>query len=572
MKKIVIRDLPDNVALLHEHPLLHRIYATRGISDAIQLNSELKYLLPYHDLKGINEAAKELASVIRENKHVLVIGDFDTDGATSTALAILALRALGLNNVSYLIPNRFEYGYGLSPELVKVASTKNPHLIMTVDNGIASIEGVKAANNLGIKVLVTDHHLPGSETPEACAIVNPNQHGDNFLSKNIAGVGVVFYLMLATRSVLRESGWFDTQKINEPNMAQFLDLVALGTIADAVVLDRNNRILVSQGLNRIKNGYCRPGIKALLAVANRSFDKITCHDFGFVIAPRINAAGRLDDMSLGVECLLTDDPMRAKTTAAELNNMNNERRNIEKDMHSQATRLVEELQLSDNLPTGLCVFESSWHQGILGILAGRLKDQLHRPVIAFASIDENNLKGSARSIGDVHIKNVLDYIAIKNPGLITRFGGHAMAAGLEIKHENLEAFKEAFANEVTKHLSLEDLKGIIYTDGELPVEYLNIGVAELLQNSGPWGAGFTEPFFVGNFKLLNQAIVGKKHLKLTLQLPGCSDELPGICFNIDPEAWPNPRQNQAKIIYRLSINEYNNRKSLQLIISDIINL
>ena len=570
MKKIVIRDIPDNIEPLHQHPLLHRIYAARGIADAAELNCDLKYLLPYNTLKGIAEATAQLTTAIREQQHILVIGDFDTDGATSTALAILALKAFGLKKASYLIPSRFEYGYGLTPEIVAVAATKKPQLIMTVDNGIASIDGVREANKLGIKVLVTDHHLPGEQIPEACAIVNPNQKGDEFLSKNLAGVGVVFYLMLAARATLRESDWFTSQNIPEPNMAQFLDLVALGTVADAVSLDRNNRILVAQGINRIKTGSCRPGIKALLAIAKRNYEKTSSHDFGFVIAPRLNAAGRLDDMSLGVECLLTDDPIRARSIAKELNNMNDERRGIEEDMQRQAINLVNELQLGKDLPAGLCVFEESWHQGILGILAGRLKDKLHRPVIAFAAVNDNEIKGSARSVSNVHIKNVLDNIAAKNPGLISRFGGHAMAAGLSLKRENLETFSIEFTKEVEKHLTLEDLHGIIYTDGELPEEYFHLKTAELLQAAGPWGAGFSEPVFIGEFTLSGQSLVGKKHLKLALHHLNTTQEMSAIYFNVNPEAWPNSRLAKAKVIYRLGINEYNGRRSLQLIISEII--
>ncbi len=571
MKKIVIREVPENIAPLHQHPLLHRIYAARGVTDIAELDCDLKHLLPYTSLKGIAEAAKCLTAAIREQQHVLIVGDFDTDGATSTALAMLTLKSFGLKKVSFLIPNRFEYGYGLTPEIVAVAAKQNPNLIMTVDNGIASVEGVREANKLGIKVLITDHHLAGNELPEACAIVNPNQSGDEFPSKNLAGVGVVFYLMLAVRADLRNAGWFTTQNIPEPNMAQFLDLVALGTIADAVSLDRNNRILVTQGLNRIKTGNCRLGIKSLFSVAKRNYEKATSYDFGFVVAPRLNAAGRLDDMSLGVEGLLTDDPVRARSIAKELNNMNDERRKIEEDMQRQATLLVDNLKLEQNLPAGLCVFEESWHQGVLGILAGRLKDKLHRPVIAFAAANEHEIKGSARSVNNVHIKNIFDNIAAKNPGLISRFGGHAMAAGLTLKREDLEPFAQIFAREIEKHLTLEDLHGIIHTDGELPAEYFHLRTAELLQAAGPWGSDFSEPMFTGEFALTGQCLVGKKHLKLTLRHLRTGQEINSICFNINPEIWPNIRYSKAKIVYRLNVNEYNNQRNLQLIINEIVN-
>src|SRR3989304_2907383 len=570
MKKIITRNVPENIPFLHQHPLLHRIYAARGVTDAAEFNYDLKHLLPYDSLKGIKQAALCLTTAIQEQQHVLIVGDFDADGATSTALAVLALRTFGLKNVSYLIPNRFDYGYGLTPEIVAVAAQKKPHLIVTVDNGIASIDGVKAANEMGIKVLITDHHLPGDSLPDACAIVNPNQNGDQFASKNLAGVGVVFYLMLALRAHLRNIGWFISQNIVEPNMAQFLDIVALGTVADSVILDRNNRILVTQGINRIREGKSRLGITALFAVAKRNYEKASVYDFGFVIAPRLNAAGRLDDMSLGVECLLTNDPVRARTIARELNALNDERREIAEDMQSQALRALDNLQLEQDLPPGLCVFEESWHQGVLGILAARLKDKLDRPVIAFAARSESEIKGSARAVNNVHIRDVLSNIATKNPGLITRFGGHAMAAGLSLARENYEAFAQAFAKEVRQYLTLEDLGGMIYTDGELPAEYFNMVVAELLQTAGPWGAGFTEPVFFGEFALAGQSIVGQKHLRLNLRHLETKQEVNAICFNVNANIWPNPRYSRAKVVYRLDINEYNNRRSLQLIISEII--
>jgi len=570
MKKVITRNAPENIVLLHKHPLLNRIYAARGVTDPAEFDYDLKHLLSYASLKGIEQAVACLTIAIQEQQHVLIVGDFDADGATSTALAILALKAFGLKNISYLIPNRFEYGYGLTPQIVAVAAQKKPHLIVTVDNGIASIDGVKAANEVGIKVLITDHHLPGDSLPDACAIVNPSQKGDQFASKNLAGVGVVFYLMLALRTHLRNVGWFASQNIAEPNMAQFLDIVALGTVADSVILDRNNRILVTQGIKRIKDGKGRLGITALFAVAKRNYEKASVSDFGFVIAPRLNAAGRLDDMSLGVECLLTNDPVRARTIARELNALNDERREIAEDMQSQALRALDNLQLEQDLPPGLCVFEESWHQGVLGILAARLKDKLHRPVIAFAAISEDEIKGSARSVNNVHIRDVLSNIATKNPGLITRFGGHAMAAGLSLARENYEAFAQAFAKEVRQYLTLEDLGGMIYTDGELPAEYFNMVVAELLQTAGPWGAGFTEPVFFGEFALAGQSIVGQKHLRLNLRHLETKQEVNAICFNVNANIWPNPRYSRAKVVYRLDINEYNNRRSLQLIISEII--
>ena len=570
MKKIITRKVPENVPLLHQHPLLNRIYAARGVTSASELDYDLARLLPYNLLKGIQPAVECLAQALQEQQRVLIVGDFDADGATSTALAVLALKALGLKNISYLIPSRFDFGYGLTPEIVAVAAKQQPQLIVTVDNGITSVDGVKAAKTLGIKVLVTDHHLPGDELPEADAIVNPNQHGDQFLSKHLAGVGVIFYLMIAVRSHLRDIGWFASQNIPAPNLAQFLDLVALGTVADVVNLDHNNRVLVAQGLQRIRSGKCRMSIKALLAITKRNFENTLASDLGFVIAPRINAVGRLDDMSIGVECLLTEDVERARSIAKQLDALNNERRGIEEDMRRQAARILDDLQLQQDLPSGLCIFEETWHQGVLGILASRLKDKLHRPVIAFTAISETEIRGSARSIDSVHMRNVLNKISLQNPGLITRFGGHAMAAGLSLGRESYEMFVQVFATEVEQHMVLADLDGYAYTDGGLPAEYFNIATAELLRDSGPWGEGFPEPAFFDEFILVNQRLVGQKHLKLTLRPLETDQEVDAICFNINLNIWPNFRSAKAKLVYRLGINEYMGRRSLQLMVDELM--
>lgn len=570
MKKIITRKVPENIPLLHQNPLLNRIYAARGVTTPTELDYDLTRLLSYNSLNGIQAAVECLAQALQEQQRVLIIGDFDADGATSTALAVLALKSLGLKNISYLIPSRFDFGYGLTPEIVAVAAKQRPQLIVTVDNGISSIAGVKAANGLGIKVLVTDHHLPSDELPEAEAIVNPNQHGDQFSSKHLAGVGVIFYLMIALRSYLRDIGWFASQNIPTPNLAQFLDLVALGTVADVVNLDHNNRILVAQGLQRIRSGKCRMGIKALLAITKHNHESALASDLGFIIAPRINAVGRLDDMSIGVECLLTEDTERARSIAKQLDLLNNERRGIEEDMRRQANKILDDLQLEQNLPPGICIFEETWHQGVLGILASRLKDKLHRPVIAFTAISETEIRGSARSIGNVHIRNVLSKISLQNPGLITRFGGHAMAAGLSLERERYEIFAQTFATEVDQHIVLEDLDGYAYTDGELPTEYLNIDTAELLRESGPWGESFAEPTFFGEFVLVNQRLVGQKHLKLTLRPAETDQEVEAICFNINPNIWPNFRITKVKIVYRLGINEYMGRRSLQLMVEELI--
>lgn len=570
MKKIITRKIPENIPLLHSDALLHRIYAARGVTNDSELDYDLSRLLLYDSLKGIQPAVVCLTTALQEQQRVLVVGDFDADGATGTTLAVLALKAFGFKNISYLIPNRFDFGYGLTTEIVAVAAKQQPQLIITVDNGITSVSGVAAANALGIKVLITDHHLPGNDLPEACAIVNPNQQDDQFLSKNLAGVGVIFYLMLAFRSHLRDIGWFNEQNTSAPNMAQFLDLVALGTVADVVNLDYNNRILLTQGIQRIRAGRCRQGIQALITIAGRSYDKVLAADLGFVVAPRINAVGRLDDMSVGVECLLAEDVARTRLIAKRLDTLNSERREIEADMQNQALRLLDNLQLEQELPPGLCVFEETWHQGVLGVLASRLKDKLNRPVIAFTAVSDTEIKGSARSIASVHMRNTLNNIAKQNPGLIIRFGGHAMAAGLSLARESYEMFTQIFAVEVERHLVFTDLKGMVYTDGDLPVEYFNIATAELLRNAGPWGQDFPEPTFFGEFILVNQRLVGQRHLKLTLRPLESDQEIDAICFNINPNVWPNFRCTQAKMVYRLGVNEYRGRRSLQLIINEII--
>jgi single-stranded-DNA-specific exonuclease len=572
MKKIITRKVPADTPLLHPHPLLNRIYNARGVTSISELDYDLTRLLPYDSLKGIQPAVECLVQALQEQQRVLIVGDFDADGATSTALAVLTLKSLGLKNISYLIPSRFAFGYGLSPEIVAVAIKQQPppQLIITVDNGITSIDGVREAKASGIKVLITDHHLPGDELPEADAIINPNQHGDKFLSKNLAGVGVIFYLMIAVRSRLRDIDWFNSQNIPVPNLARFLGLVALGTVADVVNLDHNNRILVAQGLQHIRSGRCCMGIRALLAITKRNLENILASDLGFAVAPRINAVGRLDDMSIGVECLLTEDVERARSIAKQLDALNNERREIEEDMRHQATRILDDLQLQQDLPFGLCIFEETWHQGVLGILASRLKDKLHRPVIAFTAISETEIRGSARSIASVHMRNVLNKISLQNPGLITRFGGHAMAAGLSLDRESYEMFAQVFAEEVEKHVVLTDLDGCVYTDGGLSSEYFSIATAELLRDSGPWGEGFPEPAFFNEFILVNQRLVGQKHLKLTLRLLEADQEVDAICFNVNTNIWPNFRFAKAKIVYRLGVNEYMGRRSLQLVVDELM--
>ncbi len=569
------RILPTTLPMLHDfHPILQRIYATRGIVDGAQLDKRLQALLPFHSLTDIDKATARLELALREQQRILIVGDFDADGATSSALAVSALRTFGALHVEFLVPNRFEFGYGLTPGIIGIAKQWHPQLIITVDNGIASIEGVEAANDAGIDVLVTDHHLPAETLPKACAIVNPNQVGDVFASKSIAGVGVIFYVMLALRRQLSSSGWFAAQGIAEPNMSQFLDLVALGTVADVVALDQNNRILVNQGLARIRQGLCRPGILALIEVAGRRCEQLRESDLGFSVAPRLNAAGRLDDMSLGIECLLSDDLDKAHGLASHLDELNIERRKIETEMKEQALQALDKLTArvesdAQQLPVALCMVDKSWHQGVIGILAGRLKDRYHRPVIAFSIVNDNEMKGSARSIAGLNIRDVLAAVDKDNPGLITKFGGHAMAAGLSMHPQSFSQFQQAFVAEVGKYIDVSVCKGEILSDGPLQVHDLNLELATLLRESGPWGQQFSEPVFDNVFEIIDQRIVGQHHLKLTLAHEQGGNAIDAIAFNIDPKEWPNHRARHMHAAYRLDINEYNGRTKLQLIVSSM---
>ena len=554
--------LPDDL-----DPVLRRVYAARAIDSEADLDYSLDRLLPMAQLGGLPGAVDLLASVIRHAGRILVVGDFDADGATSCALCLRALCALGAAEVRYLVPNRFEYGYGLTPEIVEVAAGLGPELIVTVDNGISSLDGVEAARQRGIRVLVTDHHLPGEQLPHADAIVNPNVPGDRFPSKHLAGVGVAFYVMLALRANLREQGWFQRQSIPEPNLAQLLDLVALGTVADVVPLDRNNRILVAQGIRRIRAGCCVPGIRALLEAAQRNPARIVTADLAFAVGPRLNAAGRLDDMSVGIECLLTDSDAEARRMARQLDTLNRERKDIETDMQTQALAVINELHLdAAQLPFGLCLYDPVWHQGVLGILAARLKERFHRPVIAFARSGENELKGSARSIPALHIRDALAAVAACQPELISKFGGHAMAAGLTLAENDFPAFAQAFDAEVSRHLSQHDLHGVIYSDGELHADEFSLDTAELLRDASPWGQGFPAPVFDGWFSLLSQRVVGTRHLKLTLQPAHGDCHIDAIAFNT--RALPESCH-EARLAYRLDVNEYRGLLSPQLIIEHI---
>lgn len=560
------------------HPVLARVYAHRNIYDAQQLDRGLANLLPWDSLTGIQEAARLLAKAIHQDRRILIVGDFDADGATSSALAVRALRLMGACYVDFLVPNRFEYGYGLTPEIVEVARDRQPDLIITVDNGISSIDGVAAAKKLGMDVLITDHHLPGQVMPAANAMVNPNQPGDAFASKSLAGVGVIFYVMLALRAQLRDEGWFEQREISEPNLASLLDLVALGTVADVVPLDHNNRILVSQGLARIRQGQCCPGISALIRVSRRNQADLVAADLGFALGPRLNAAGRLEDMSLGIECLLTDDPNQALALASRLDDLNIERRQIENEMREEAMAALEEMELADNesLPLGLCLFEPHWHQGVIGILASRIKDRLHRPVIVFAQAGAEagevagkpQIKGSARSVPGLHIRDALDAVAAKHPGLLTKFGGHAMAAGLTLDADQFDTFCYAFDEEVRQHLGPEDLRREILSDGSLAEEELDLSVAEALRAGGPWGQGFPEPLFDGVFEILDRRIVGERHLKLTVRLAEGGQPLDAIAFNTMDDDWPDT-VGQVELAYRLDVNDFNGRRSAQLLVEHI---
>lgn len=552
-------------ALTHLHPLLQRIYAARQVQKEVELDTGLAHLLPYQSLLGIEQAANLLADAVMKNENMVIVGDFDADGATSTAVAVRALRSFGAERVSYLVPNRFTDGYGLTPELVAVACQRKPDLIVTVDNGIANHAGVEAAKAANIRVIVTDHHLPAATLPPADAIVNPNQPNDPFPSKNLAGVGVIFYVMLALRRRLVELGWFEKKRLPEPNMSRLLDLVALGTVADLVQLDHNNRILVQQGLRRMRAGQCVPAIVALLELANRDFMRVVTADLGFAVAARLNAAGRLEDMSLGIECLLSDDPIKARQIAAMLDQINDERKGIEQEMQAQALNVLEKMTpLAGELPRGVCIYDEAWHQGVIGILASRIKDRFHRPVIVFAPGHEGELKGSGRSIAGLHLRDALACIDARHPGLMTKFGGHAMAAGLTIKKDQFTQFSQAFDEIVSTQVPEEAFKHVLLTDGELATDDFTLDVATMLRDAGPWGQAFPEPVFDDVFQLVDQRIVGDKHLKLRL---GKADKLfEAIAFFVDTQKWPNHRCAAVRAAYRLDINEYKGRRSVQLIV------
>ncbi len=542
----------------------------RGIRHADELERGLKGMLNYQALSGIEQAVSLLITALHEHWRIVIVGDFDADGATSTALSIRALRAMGYHNLDYLVPNRFEDGYGLSVQVVDEVVKKGADLIITVDNGISSHDGVIAAHQQGIKVIVTDHHLPGETLPAAEAIINPNLIDCTFLSKALAGVGVAFYLMSALRAELRKLAWFEQQGIPLPNLAELLDLVALGTVADVVPLDTNNRILVYQGLNRIRAGCCCAGIRALLEISKRESTKLTASDLGFSLGPRLNAAGRLDDMSVGVALLLTDDMVQARQIACDLDSLNQTRREIEQGMQQEALLICDKIERTHtHLPYGLAIYHPEWHQGVVGILASRIKERFYRPVIAFAPVGDGTLKGSGRSVNGLHMRDALERLDTLYPGLMLKFGGHAMAAGLSIEQDKFELFQRYFSELVTEWLDISQLEGVVLSDGELSLGELSLEIAEILRDGGPWGQAFAEPVFDGRFKLLQQKIVGTNHLKVMLEPLNGGPMLDGIAFNIDINRWPDNSIKTVELAYKLDINEFRGNRDVQLLIQHI---
>ena len=557
------------------HPLIQKIYKQRTISDADELELGLNNLLTPDKLMGIGDAVELLVIALEQQQRVLIVADFDADGATSCVVAINCLKQFGLKQIDYVVPNRFEFGYGLTPEIVELGRLKNPDLIITVDNGISSVAGVECANAAGIAVLITDHHIAPSHLPAAQAILNPNQPGCEFPSKCIAGVGVTFYLMLALRSHLRSLNWFEKSNLEEPNLANQLDLVALGTIADVVALDRNNRILVDEGVKRIRAGKARPGIEALLKVSNREANRLKASDIGYSLAPRLNAAGRLEDMSVGIECLLSESENEAYHYALSLDGINRDRKKIEADMREQAWEALDEISMkTEDLPPGICLFDDRWHQGVVGIIASRIKDKFHRPSIAFAQVDgSEELKGSARSVKGFHIRDALDQVATKNPGLINKFGGHAMAAGLSLNKNDFEAFDHAFTEEVGRLLDEDQLKARVFSDGWVEAKWLNLQVAYLIEEAGPWGQEFPEPLFDGRFNLVQHRKVGENHLKMMLSpTDDPSVTLDAIAFNVEAGHWPDQNSSEIEIIYRIETNHFQGNTSLQLVVEHILSI
>jgi single-stranded-DNA-specific exonuclease len=567
MKKIIQRrPVPEPTGFPTLHPVIQRVLAARQLRDDTQLDYATKQLHPHHALSGMETAVTLLIEALQQQQRILVVADYDADGATGCALLIRALHQMGAQHLQFIVPNRERHGYGLSPEIVELALRHRPNLLITVDNGIVSTRGVAAAKRYGMKVLITDHHSPGACLPDADAIVNPKLSADPFPSKNLAGVGVAFYVMMALRAKLREIGWFQQPSRTEPNLANLLDLVALGTVADVVTLDYNNRILVEQGLRRIRGGHCAAGISALIKIAGRNQARLTTGDLGFSIAPRLNAAGRMDDMSYGIGCLLCDDIQEAREYAENLNFFNGERRYVEAEMQQTATEMLAELQQQAQLPLGLCLLDETWHQGVIGILAGRIKDKLQRPVAVFTAGQHGELRGSARSVAGVHVKDVIEAIAAQYPDLISKFGGHAMAAGLTLPRQNFDSFKQHFDFEVTKYLSESMVHDIILTDGELFPQDFNVELAESLRYLAPWGQGFQEPLFEGEFEVLEYQLLKEQHLKLWIRATPTATPLEAIHFR-----WGNRElsHRHVHLVYKLDVNEYRGAKSVQLLITHL---
>jgi len=568
LKKIVPRPKSNKKSHLENlPPILKQIFSTRGITENEQLERTLAKLPSPWLLSGMEDMVGHLITAIEQQQKITIVADFDADGATSCAVAIKGLELLGASSVSFVVPNRFEYGYGLTVEIVELVKQQQPDVIITVDNGISSIDGVKSAKKAGIKVLVTDHHLPGDELPEADAIVNPNVPDDKFPSRNIAGVGVMFYVLMALRGRLRENQWFEKQNIAQPNLAQLLDYVALGTVADVVALDQVNRILVHQGILRMRARQAHPGINALIEIAKKQMASINASDLGFALAPRLNAAGRMDDMSLGIQCLLTDDISLAKDIAEQLDELNKDRKDIEAQMKNEAMSLLDQMKVFDesHLPAGVCLFEKDWHQGVIGILASRIKDKLHRPVIAFASTSDGEIKGSARSIPGLHIRDVLSEIASNHPQILSKFGGHAMAAGMSIQTHDYPAFALAFDEVVAKHLENVDLEQKVYTDGQLTEKEITLEFSEQLNAAGTWGQAFPEPVFDSVFDVIQCRIIATQHLKFVLRLPNSELLIDAIAFFVEkPENWLGTRS--IKCAYKLDINEFRGNRSIQLLL------
>lgn len=559
-------DFPGNF-----HPVIRRILLSRGISKTEETSLELKDMLLPDELAGVERAASLLASAVTEDRKILIVGDFDTDGATGTALAVLSLRAMGCRQVEFRVPNRFEFGYGLTVPLVDTLAGEPPDLLVTVDSGISCIAGVERARQLGCQVIVTDHHLPGPNIPAADAIVNPNCEGDSFPSKAMAGVGVMFYLLSVLRRKLRDRGWFSGSR-REPNLAHFLDLVALGTVADLVPLDRNNRVLVRQGLERIRRGMARPGLLALLRLGKRDYRYAGASDLGFAVGPRLNAAGRLEDMSTGIRCLLAEEPQEATELAQQLDELNLRRRSLQEQMQQDAIEKVNGLLATleqGSLPPAVCLFDDAWHEGIVGLVASRVKDRTRRPAIVFApeSGSDEFLKGSARSVKGLHIRDVLAYMDSHQPGLITAFGGHAMAAGLTLPRERLGQFEDTLGEAVTAVLDGATLVDDLVTDGELSAQDLTLGFASQLEQMGPWGQKFPEPLFDGRFRVISSNVVGGSHLKMVVQSLDGSEPLDAIAFNRLPEDLPE--SDSVRLLYRLEINRWRGNESCQLRVEEL---